>query len=428
MTVFRTPSPSPAALEGAITAYAEEVTAGLRREIEELKGWKDSAMNVMGSMSLQEIGKVLGMTPGTDIGPEILPRINSLKEERDKAVAFASRIERGDEHFLKKMDEQMQAIAALPLGKSIHENLAQAVGRTLTERNSLAAQLAAAQEVARIINAGENHYLGCYCHVDTSLDAGWCSGCRLRLAVAALTAPSSVTEAAQVMDLDALAWEQVKRAASESKWIPPEYMVNDWVSDVCEFLIGTEAAPTTEHPDAGMLDPVFDGVMWSPESGFYCASGTYGVTLAGLGAFMHIAEQELARAEVIIKARHTQPDAQDGSLLDKIRQARTLFAGMDVRGLCTCDGALGHEDQCPVTVLDAVFDALTAPSSVTEAAPTTEHPDAQDGAHGVRGALEKLLELWDRKDGSLETSYPHIGAKWINAARAAIAAEKGAQP
>lgn len=39
-----------------------------------------------------------------------------------------------------------------------------------------------------------------------------------------------------VIDLDQLFWEDIKKAASESNWIPPEYVMNHWVADVCEFL------------------------------------------------------------------------------------------------------------------------------------------------------------------------------------------------
>jgi hypothetical protein len=38
------------------------------------------------------------------------------------------------------------------------------------------------------------------------------------------------------VDLDALQWDEIKRAAAESKWMPAEYCVNEWVSDVCAFL------------------------------------------------------------------------------------------------------------------------------------------------------------------------------------------------
>jgi hypothetical protein len=39
-----------------------------------------------------------------------------------------------------------------------------------------------------------------------------------------------------VIDLDSEAWKDIKKAAEESIWLPPECMMNDWVSDVCKFL------------------------------------------------------------------------------------------------------------------------------------------------------------------------------------------------
>jgi len=38
------------------------------------------------------------------------------------------------------------------------------------------------------------------------------------------------------IDLDEESWRSIKQAASESTWMPKEYMKNDWVSDVCRFL------------------------------------------------------------------------------------------------------------------------------------------------------------------------------------------------
>lgn len=38
------------------------------------------------------------------------------------------------------------------------------------------------------------------------------------------------------IDLDAVAWHDIKKAASESTWMPAEYMANDWHADVVEFL------------------------------------------------------------------------------------------------------------------------------------------------------------------------------------------------
>lgn len=65
---------------------------------------------------------------------------------------------------------------------------------------------------------GKKDYNGCMCE-------------RLRELRALLDKPC-----VNVIDLDALDWQSVKEAATESKWMPPEYMRNEWVSDICEFL------------------------------------------------------------------------------------------------------------------------------------------------------------------------------------------------
>lgn len=38
------------------------------------------------------------------------------------------------------------------------------------------------------------------------------------------------------IDMDWLMWEDIKKAASESKWMPPEYTMNDWVCDISDYL------------------------------------------------------------------------------------------------------------------------------------------------------------------------------------------------
>lgn len=43
-------------------------------------------------------------------------------------------------------------------------------------------------------------------------------------------------EAVTVIDLDKADWEALCKAATESSWMPPEYMRNEWVSDCCRFL------------------------------------------------------------------------------------------------------------------------------------------------------------------------------------------------
>lgn len=43
-------------------------------------------------------------------------------------------------------------------------------------------------------------------------------------------------EEGEVIDIEALMWAGIKQAARESSWIPEEYYMNDWVSDVENFL------------------------------------------------------------------------------------------------------------------------------------------------------------------------------------------------
>lgn len=38
------------------------------------------------------------------------------------------------------------------------------------------------------------------------------------------------------LDIEGSYWDEIKQAASTSNWIPKEYFMNDWVSDICDFL------------------------------------------------------------------------------------------------------------------------------------------------------------------------------------------------
>jgi hypothetical protein len=40
----------------------------------------------------------------------------------------------------------------------------------------------------------------------------------------------------QIIDIEKDFWESIKRSAAESRWIPEQYTMNDWILDVCCFL------------------------------------------------------------------------------------------------------------------------------------------------------------------------------------------------
>lgn len=54
-------------------------------------------------------------------------------------------------------------------------------------------------------------------------------------------------EPTPVLDLSQEAWESIQQAASEAPWMPAEYMMNEWVSDVCAFL--RDPRPSQEYSD-----------------------------------------------------------------------------------------------------------------------------------------------------------------------------------
>lgn len=59
------------------------------------------------------------------------------------------------------------------------------------------------------------------------------------------------SDQAPEVDLACEDWKAIELAASESPWMPKEYMRNEWVSDVCSFLRGPRAAEQAQ-PIAGM--------------------------------------------------------------------------------------------------------------------------------------------------------------------------------
>lgn len=66
--------------------------------------------------------------------------------------------------------------------------------------------------------------------------------------------PSNVLSAGWTLtvDLSQVAWEEIQQAAAESAWMPKEYMMNEWVSDVCSFL--RDPRPATEAYSEKYLD------------------------------------------------------------------------------------------------------------------------------------------------------------------------------
>lgn len=65
----------------------------------------------------------------------------------------------------------------------------------------------------------------------------WCATFRERKAYQVGVADARrVAAETVVVDLKHTAYDAMQQAASESKWIPPEYFANDWIADCCRWL------------------------------------------------------------------------------------------------------------------------------------------------------------------------------------------------
>ena len=89
----------------------------------------------------------------------------------------------------------------------------------------------------------------CTCHQDDNPPVPCTRQYALNECRAAVSEPTEA-QIEPTIDLDALSWASIKQAASESKWMPPEYTANDWVSDVCAFLREREGEPTEAQIEA----------------------------------------------------------------------------------------------------------------------------------------------------------------------------------
>lgn len=92
----------------------------------------------------------------------------------------------------------------------------------------------------------------------------WGALTEMRAELRAPLATPVVEHQSHVIDLDARDWEAIQKAADESNWMPSEYMRNDWVADVCDFLKYGRA----EHPaTASNVDADDDNSAWEDTFG-----------------------------------------------------------------------------------------------------------------------------------------------------------------
>jgi hypothetical protein len=116
---------------------------------------------------------------------------------------------------------------------------------------------------------------------------------------------------ANVIDLDKIDWERIQEAALNSRWMPPEYCRNDWMSDVCAFLRdGPDSfeAPMTDTLEQARASEALGGWMSAAlDDPAVCDAMKADIQAwfdAGKPAFAGVVTDTLERREAIrLKAR-----------------------------------------------------------------------------------------------------------------------------
>ena len=68
----------------------------LLKQNKELLDWKESSMQVMADLDLQEIGKVLNLKLGSSISEQTLPAIKKLKADKEELLEMLDRVRLGE--------------------------------------------------------------------------------------------------------------------------------------------------------------------------------------------------------------------------------------------------------------------------------------------------------------------------------------------
>lgn len=84
-----------AALAIQRNAFDDELAAlkaSKQAEIEALRAWKESALQVMNAINLQEAGKIMGLQLGSDISVHIVPELRRLKAAEVAHLAALAKV------------------------------------------------------------------------------------------------------------------------------------------------------------------------------------------------------------------------------------------------------------------------------------------------------------------------------------------------
>jgi len=83
----------------------------LKKYKEDLEAWKESAMQVMSDLSLQELGKLLNVKLGTSVSEQILPSVKTLLKDKEELIEGLDKIFKvGYKPYRNTRNEELEII------------------------------------------------------------------------------------------------------------------------------------------------------------------------------------------------------------------------------------------------------------------------------------------------------------------------------
>lgn len=109
---------------------------------------------------------------------------------------------------------------------------------------------------------GSRYKIAHFRHADDAMFDQWCRNNvpALLAEIARLTAQPS-PEVVEI-DLRAVLMEEIEKAAQQSPWVPPEYTMNEVVSDCCSFLREDRHDPAKVQ---AVVDALRDALLWTAD-------------------------------------------------------------------------------------------------------------------------------------------------------------------
>lgn len=212
---------------------------------------------------------------------------NEARAERDEAIAFATKVERGEAGFKASVDKELAAIAAMPLGKRHDECLSQTVARIVAERDTALASLA---EMKRERDEANRTVINCDYRSQVEHDFQLLTSQRDHALADLSTAHSTLRVQAERIESDAIkaskadAWDAV---AAQAKAIEPNLFHEDGSGAACVVRLLSTLRADKERLDWLEANLRGEGILLKPRGAIVPTNGSWAGLRAAVDAALN---------------------------------------------------------------------------------------------------------------------------------------------